>query len=305
MSKVLAIKGSPEHGAEVIKVLEMLGGKNTALNSTMGYNPLAAYSIYGDSHTIVMTSVTSAVKNNTFALYTITEFKKKFPFKVGDVVAIPEYESDVRITEMFWDGFEINYVVYRADEKEIYSAAELLEYNEDVIDTSTNTTEASTNTTNYAQLGKTFAVCFNKENYESEVELQLGNYEIVNRNGKTYAVLKKPTYPATFESCLAVLGIKEYEFRMSGLPFAYRNIERLARIIACRDAYWKLADNWKPNWDDQDWNDMYYISFDGKNLSLENGYPCCNMVLIFPTKEMRDTFFENFKEMIEECKELL
>jgi hypothetical protein len=300
MSKILAIKGSPEHGAEVIKVLEMLGGKNTSLSPTVGYNPLAAYSIYGDCHTIVMTSVTNAVKNNTFALYTITEFKEKFPFKVGDFVAIPEYESDVRITEMFWDGFEIHYVVYRNDEKEIYSAAELLDYNEVATDTSVDS-----NNCNYAQLGKTVAVCFNTENYESEVELQLGNYEIVNRNGKTFAVLKQPVYPKTFESCLGVLGIKEYEFRMSGLPFAYRNIERLARIIACRDAYWKLADNWKPNWDDQDWGDMYYISFDGKNLSLENGYPCCNMVLIFPTKEMRDAFFENFKEMIEECKELL
>ena len=212
MSKILAIKGSPEHGAEVIKVLEMLGGKNTSLNPAIDCNPLAVYSIYGDSHTIVMTSVANTAKNNTFAVYTINEFKEKFPFKVGDVVAIPEYESDVRITEMFWDGFEIHYVVYRNDEKEIYSAAELLEYNEDVTDTFThhtfNKTEEPANTVNYAQLGKTVAVCFNTENYESEVELQLGNYEIVNRNGKTFAVLKQTVYPKTFESCLGVLVIK-------------------------------------------------------------------------------------------------
>lgn len=30
-----------------------------------------------------------------------------------------------------------------------------------------------------------------------------------------------------------------------------------------------------------------------------------NVILDFPTKEMRDTFYENFKELIEECKELL
>ena len=27
--------------------------------------------------------------------------------------------------------------------------------------------------------------------------------------------------------------------------------------------------------------------------------------LAFPTEEMRDAFYENFKELIEECKELL
>ena len=48
--------------------------------------------------------------------------------------------------------------------------------------------------TGFMQMGKTVAVCFNKENYETEVELQLGDYEIEVRDGKTYAVLKKPKY---------------------------------------------------------------------------------------------------------------
>ena len=28
-------------------------------------------------------------------------------------------------------------------------------------------------------------------------------------------------------------------------------------------------------------------------------------LLVFPTKEMRDTFYKNFKDLIEQCKELL
>jgi hypothetical protein len=28
-------------------------------------------------------------------------------------------------------------------------------------------------------------------------------------------------------------------------------------------------------------------------------------ILAFPTEEMRDTFYENFKDLIEQCKELL
>jgi hypothetical protein len=34
-----------------------------------------------------------------------------------------------------------------------------------------------------------------------------------------------------------------------------------------------------------------------------NGGTSC--ILAFPTVEMRDTFYENFKELIDECKELL
>lgn len=30
-----------------------------------------------------------------------------------------------------------------------------------------------------------------------------------------------------------------------------------------------------------------------------------NTLLAFPTEEMRDAFYENFKELIEECKEFL
>ena len=30
-----------------------------------------------------------------------------------------------------------------------------------------------------------------------------------------------------------------------------------------------------------------------------------NKILAFPTAEMRDAFFEDFKELIEQCKELL
>jgi hypothetical protein len=30
-----------------------------------------------------------------------------------------------------------------------------------------------------------------------------------------------------------------------------------------------------------------------------------NHILVFPTAEMRDAFYENFKDLIESCKELL
>jgi hypothetical protein len=129
---------------------------------------------------------------------------------------------------------------------------------------------------------------------------------------------KKKEYPKTYEECLSVLQIKGYDI-VTYVPSwtayektLYQEVLKLRELIIYRDAYWKIAGEemglgkpWEPDWDDDEWPDMYYISFDGKHLEKEKGYPCCNMILIFPTEEMRDAFYENFKSLIESCKELL
>ena len=86
-------------------------------------------------------------------------------------------------------------------ENKLFSKANLKDG--EVIDNSIDSSQ-------FMQMGKTIAVCFNPENYEDEVELQLGNYEIAVRDGKTYAVLKKPKYPTTYGECCEVLSISPY-----------------------------------------------------------------------------------------------
>lgn len=78
------------------------------------------------------------------------------------------------------------------------------------------------------------------------------------------------------------------------------------KLLICRDAYWKLADDWKPGWNGYygDSGLKYCISQDGFALRLDDTISR-GCVLMFPTKEMRDTFYENFKNLINECKELL
>jgi hypothetical protein len=49
---------------------------------------------------------------------------------------------------------------------------------------------------------------------------------------------------------------------------------------------------------------MYYIFYKGYIEKGNQRHPN-NHILIFPTPEMRDAFYENFKKEIEECKELL
>ena len=147
------------------------------------------------------------------------------------------------------------------------------------------------------------------------LELPIG-YVFKDENGNvinaTKIVLekKKKEYPKTYEECCKVI-----DYALEGetiIGYKASLLRSLQKLLICRDAYWKIAGEeigldkpWEPDWDDDEWPDMYYISWSGKYLDKEKGYPCCNMILIFPTEEMRDAFYENFKELIEQCKELL
>ena len=155
-------------------------------------------------------------------------------------------------------------------------------------------------------------------------------YQFVDEGGNiinaTKIVLekKKKEYPKTYEECCKVLGVDSDNFL--SIRNLYRDdgdeeltdyerdllgkFDSLWELRICRDAYWKIAGEeiglgkpWKPDWDAKD-NHFYTIyTFNGKIECSATAHR--NAVLIFPTKEMRDAFYENFKEEIEICKEFL
>ena len=56
----------------------------------------------------------------------------------------------------------------------------------------------------------------------------------------------------------------------------------------------------------QDYNDRCFIIANNDGIIHTYEYHGSNnVILAFPTKEMRDAFYENFKDLIEQCKELL
>ena len=142
-----------------------------------------------------------------------------------------------------------------------------------------------------------------------EVEVILGDYEFVLKDGKTYFVKKKPQYPKTYEECCEVLGYSGNYNMILTTDVDNKLFKALYRLKVCRDAYWKIAGEqmglgkpWKPDWNNvSDKHCIYFIS--GEIWLTECQTRQCT--LAFPTAEMRDAFYENFKELIEECKELL
>lgn len=145
-----------------------------------------------------------------------------------------------------------------------------------------------------------------------------GNFEIKEKDGHFYLVEKQIKYPKTYEECCEVLdthpsrsvdstfitGLTDYEDNLSNL------MSDLYKLLICRDAYWKVAgeqmgldEPWKPDWEDN-YQKKWLINFyQGEiNFTSETNV---QFLLSFPTEEMRDKFYENFKELIEECKKLI
>ena len=76
----IAIQGHPTRGKEVIQILENLGGINR-LNHNGHYTNYFYY-VAGDDNTIAWTCVRPQYRD----VFTLEEFEKEFPFKIGDRV---------------------------------------------------------------------------------------------------------------------------------------------------------------------------------------------------------------------------
>lgn len=75
----------------------------------------------------------------------------------------------------------------------------------------------------------------------------------------------------------------------------------LCQLLICRNAWWKLL-GWKPDWKDK--CDKFCITT-GEGRVKATVYCVSNAILAFPTAEVRDQFYEAFRDLIEEAKELL
>lgn len=291
----IAIIGHKTRGKEVIEILEMLGGNNP--HKYVADND-CFYFYIGDETRNIYYDWFCNFDDKDVTIFTLEEFIKKFPYKVGDRVRVPEYESEVRISKMYWDGNEVQYEVV-TDEVEWYSAKELNEFNEP-------SKEKKINQMSLANCDL------------DEVEIVLGdNFELKIREGKYYAIRKKILYPKTYGECCKLLGCKADNFFTN---FSYNGcdveisdyedkiddlLQTFRKLIYCRNAYWKLygermglGEPWGPDWNN--------LSTSHEFIKINKGcFTYSSRVLVFPTAEMRDAFLENFGYLIELCKELL
>lgn len=106
--------------------------------------------------------------------------------------------------------------------------------------------------------------------------------------------------PKTINDCLYYLGL-DPRFLDGVIGYSGKELSDLQNLLICRDAYWKFA-GWSPDW--QDSNLKYCIKSMGADVVKGSDASIC-CILAFPTEELRDAFWDNFKGLIVECKELL
>lgn len=168
--------------------------------------------------------------------------------------------------------------------------------------------------TEFENIKKVAYLSINDKDYAEEIEVNLGDdYEYKFEMNRLYILKKKPKYPTTYEECWKVrfevdgeTTLEEFH-NVSG--YYSEPLGALQKLLCCRDAYWKiygekvgLGKLWEPDWENG-WNKFCITNCE--NRIIRGVYAFANAILAFPTEEMRDAFYENFKDLIEQCKELL
>ena len=74
----------------------------------------------------------------------------------------------------------------------------------------------------------------------------------------------------------------------------------LCQLLVCREVY---RQGWKPNWKDD--KEIKYCIERVENWITKETYKITAKVLSFQSAEIRDEFLENFRDLIEEAKELI
>lgn len=124
--------------------------------------------------------------------------------------------------------------------------------------------------------------------------------------------------PKTWEECITKIkdleciysngDIDEVDFNF-GIVYDHVNdipkglgkpVLALMQLLVCREVY---RQGWKPNWKDENENKYCIVCNSTKITGAINATIC--KILSFQSAKIRDQFLENFKELIEEAKELI
>ena len=318
----LAIAGHKTRGKEVIEILEMLGGINIYKYS--GENEEICFAIGGATKVIYYDWINDWL-NNCYGdedglVFTLEEFLEKYPYKVGDKVNYVKYKDECpnvyTIQKIWWNGVTIEYLLDSSGFSVL--TKDLQPYEEENMDKAVFDTNA--------QCCDIMNHLIKKEAVEENLTIQDirdNNAEwLLNKLQKMsaesalqtindlYDELHKLQYPKTYEECCSILNLPHSGLTID-VPLHYSpTLIYLATLLVCRDAYWKIAGEqmglgkpWKPDWESE--NTPKYTISQAKNKIRFLKVHEYNHILSFPTAEMREVFYENFKYLIESCKELL
>ena len=154
------------------------------------------------------------------------------------------------------------------------------------------------------------------------VEKEWHEYDKYNEVGpavdkylKYVNTIRQPQYPKTYEECHKLMvQWKEYDCNPnSELILCEAPIHDFCKIIVARNIYWKIAGEkmglgkpWEPDWKGNSWRKLKYcITVNGDGELERRITQFDRRIFAFPTEEMMNAFYENFKDKLEICKEFI
>lgn len=289
---MFAIKGEKKYGKEIIEVLESLGGIN---EQKWKGSENVNFMIDTNTKNIISISGLHDVK-----YFTYREFMFIYsPFVKGDKIYFNGKQKIVTGKKWLSNKKTIGIIL---DNEEVVTYDDIINYGK-----SLTVPKVEIPLINPLDLENKLII---SDTYKT-IEISSDKYDISIIDGKILLNKidltekeKDFIFPESYDEARKLLANKlgadcnpnsEYFF-------ANVNMDKLAKLIACRNAYWSLYKDWKPNW--KEFSEKYIICILKDEVKLETTYNR-NTILAFPTKLSRNTFYETFRNEIEELKELL
>lgn len=286
----IVIKGHESRGKEVIQFLESLGGRNQMLHT----GRYTGYFYYINNDNIITWTSVRPRRSNIF---TLEEFEKEFPFKVGDkvtIVGLPDFPKV--ITQMVWDCDEILYS-FESLNNTWFGAKSLKKFEMKEERNITLTLDKA------------------KEWYKKG-----GDLKQVALQAFTEEELTKVDLPRTWEEFCTNYPSKKGEcyigicsdINSQGESDEDRDIEMDRNVCPSKKSakahlammqLEQLRDCWRQGWKPKPGDSYYTIKFEWHGLDIHRF--CTIDFLSFPTKKMAMEFLNCFKDLIIKAGDLI
>ena len=285
----IAIQGHPTRGKEVIQILESLGGKNKWFH--YGNNENCFYELHDDC------ILCATTQSEYFKYYTLEEFEKEFPFKVGDKVTFKDdnYPYTIKAFDIWSDGDIICEFVENGLH---YSINKIKPYKE---------MKEERNIKLTLDKAKEW---YKKGGELKEIALQAFTENELNPLPRSWEEFCK-NYPKTvgeaFTDTLSIIFCCD-ENDTNRDPHKDKNYcpskksaeahLAMIQLEQLRNCWWG---DWKPEWNN---SEKFIIKWDEYNLTVLTAR-CIHAFLVFPTRKMAEGFLRCFIDLIEKAGDLI
>ena len=264
MTKI-AIQGHSTRGEEVIQILESLGGKN----KHKFFGDSWVYYYFIDKRKNINWFSKWSIPDN-YKVYTIEEFKKEFPFKIGDKV-IYDYDPyigtvvDIKLDDNIPYRVNINGTICTCTTK-------LLNFYNPM------------NTRNITLTLDKAKEWYNKGGELREIALQAFTKEELNPLPKSWE-----EYCKLYKVPSLIIG-----------PLISRKYAALWKLEQLRDCY---RQGWTPDWTNV--IAVKYCIIKSADTLLISSRTALTAFLTFQSKEVAEEFLQNFEPLIKEAGDLI